>query len=201
MSDFGSIAAGAAAGLGTSDPAIGALTYGVGKTQNPLVDAIKSQTKGLNPIRRRKDLLRADAEALANNPAALGLSEQQRQQMQSEANQAITAQKQGQVQQLNQAALAGQGFQQGGFAQAAQDVANSGAEASAKASADISALSEQKANAEANRIRNALNTAADARKEDVKFWANFGLQGISQSIDAINAFSNGVGAVGEAVPL
>lgn len=165
------------------------------------IDAMKSSNRKLNPIRRRREMAIADANALTTNPAALGLSEQQRQQMQSEANQAITAQTQGQVQQLNQAALAGQGFQQGGFAQAAQDVADSGAEGAAKASADISALSEQKANAEANRIRNQMNSMADARKEDVKFWANFGLQGISQSIDAINALTNGVAAVGEAIPL
>lgn len=138
-----------------------------------------------NPIKEQKQRLIQDYRTLQKNPDKLGLSPVEREKMLGEATRAATAQQQGQVTQMNQAALAGQGFQQGAFADAARDTSSAASEAAAKAAVGVGQLHQDLINKEKERILGSLDAAAQQTRENRRFWMQFGLQGIGGLFTAI----------------
>lgn len=134
-----------------------------------------SDSGRLKPVQTYKDILKQDVKMLQEDPTKLGMTEAQRRQMQSEAQQADAAQRQAQIQQLGQQALAGGAVSQGQLQQAAQTVAQQGGEAAAKTSADINKLNQRLIEQRKQQIWSDLDAARQRSREDARFWSQFGV--------------------------
>lgn len=173
----------ALAGLGASTGGAGLAALAAGKG---IADAAGKKGafaadgalgKIFNPKYRReeRDMLAADLERLKTDPDSLGMTDEQRQEMISEATQEARTAAQGQMSQLSRDALAGQGFQQGAFLEAQQQAANQTADAAARASADARTLHNQLVEQEKARILGNVRRERELAAENAKFWAQFGL--------------------------
>jgi hypothetical protein len=115
-------------------------------------------------LKRRMDLYE-------NDPYALGIPEEEQQEMRSAALTEDRVNRQAQANQIAQAALAGQGFQQGAFAEAQTELAEGGEQAAASISSQIAAQHQAKMLSEQDRLMvDAQNqrALADAQR---RFWA------------------------------
>lgn len=133
------------------------------------------EQRRLKPVQTYKDMLKQQTTLLQQDPSKLGMTEAQRRQMQGEAQQADAAQRQAQVQQLGQQALAGGPVAQNQLQQAAQTVAQQGGEAAAKTSADIGKLNQRLIEQRKQQIWSDLDSARQRAREDAQFWSQFGL--------------------------
>lgn len=129
----------------------------------------------LAPIKKQKDMLRSDLARMENDPGSFGLSEAERRQMIGEQQRQANAAQQAQQSNLARTALGGQGFQQGGFTEAASDIAASGAEATAQASANVQDLNQAMIDKELTRVRGELAEAADRKRANDAFWRDRGI--------------------------
>lgn len=134
-----------------------------------------SDSDRLKPVQTYKDFLKQNVKMLQEDPTKLGMTEAQRRQMQSEAQQADAAQRQAQIQQLGQQALAGGAVSQGQLQQAAQTVAQQGGEAAAKTSADINKLNQRLIEQRKQQIWSDLDAARQRAREDARYWSQFGV--------------------------
>lgn len=134
---------------------------------------------GLSPIRRSKEMLKADIDRLNTDPESLGLSPAQRETAISEATQGARTGAQGQISQLSRDALSGQGFQAGEFQQAQQNVAGQVQDAAVQAAPQVTQLHQQLINQEKSRILGDLDEQRERARENAQFWAQFGINGMA----------------------
>ncbi len=128
-----------------------------------------------NPRKVQVDMLKADYATLAKNPQALGLSDAEKQQQIDQAAQAAGAQRQSAQAELGRQALAGQGFQQGAFTQASQNIGAGAAQDVAQASAQVQDRSNQLIEQEKDRILAEVDAERAKRTQNRQFWLQFGL--------------------------
>lgn len=129
----------------------------------------------LKPVKTYKDILKERLNTMQTNPSALGMSAAERSQIQSEAQQADSQQRQASIQSLGQQALAGGPVAQQQLQQAAIDTAAQGGEAAAKTSADINKLNQRMIEQSKQQIMADLDAARQRSREDARFWSQFGL--------------------------
>lgn len=178
VSDIGK-AASVGASIGLLNPIPALATFGADKGIRS--NAIKSPVK---PIKQSREMLAADLATLRSDPQKLGLSDAEQEKMRSEAVQTASAQNQAQSSQLAQAALAGQGFQQGAFQNAQADLGESAADAGVKAGANIRDLNNRIIESKKADIMSRLDAEREKAKENTRFWLNLGIQGVGAIIGA-----------------
>ena len=143
-------------------------------------DAFYSKMKNsLSPRKAWADQMNKDWTALTTDPMSLGMSDAERQKMIGEATAQANAAQNAQVSQMNQSALAGQGFQAGTFAQGARDVAAQSSDAAAKASVGINQLNQQMIDKEKERIYAEMDAARQRKTETDNFWRGLGIDAVA----------------------
>lgn len=135
-------------------------------------------------VQQSKEMLAQDVKALRNDPMSLGLTGAEQEKMRADAVQTTSAQNQAQATQLSQAALAGQGFQQGAFQQAQEGLGEAAADAGLKAGAQINDLNNRIIEQKRGEIMSRLEAERDRIKENTRFWMNMGIQGVGAVISA-----------------
>lgn len=135
--------------------------------------------KTLRPVKEAKEMLAEDLETLKTDPSKWGLTEAQRQQMIGEATQQAGQLQAERTRELTQAALAGQGFQQGEFAEAARAQGAESEQAAATAAVAANELSQQMIQQRSAETRAALDAARERARENARFWAKFGIDTMS----------------------
>lgn len=163
---YGGYAGGAAAGAG-----VNALYGARGQAKKSKEQNADTRVK---PRKQQKQMLAADLKTLRSDPMALGMSEAERQARIGETTSQQAAIGQSQATSLGRSALAGQGFQAGSFADAAQGIQDQTAQATAAAARDVQGLNAQIIQGEEARIRAGLEAERAKVKETTRFWINFG---------------------------
>ena len=105
--------------------------------------AKSAKNREYDPVRQQKDMLMEDLKRMREDPGSLGMSEAERTKMIGDATSAANAQQQGQVSQLGQQALAGQGFQAGAFQEAQRGIAGQSGDAAVKAAVGVNDLNQR----------------------------------------------------------
>lgn len=173
-----------ASGLG--DPSFSGVGTGGMTAQNDGRNSAQQLSeKGFGTFRKQtlrkimNDKLYGDLHAMRTDPAKLGFSEAEQQQMTDQAAQGATMQRAASQREIGRQALAGQGFQQGAFADTSRQIAGDAAQDMAAASANVQDLNEQKIQAEKQRITQEVNQERERRKANNQFWMKFGLDGLT----------------------
>lgn len=148
----------------------------------------------VHPRKVLKQQLAADTATLQHDPNALGLSDPERQKMIGDATQQANAQQNAAVSQLGQSALAGQGFQQGAFTEAARAIPDQGEKAAAQAAVGVNQLHRQMVDSEKARIMGELDAMRARKAENVKFWTQFG---IDTNMAMTSAITEAMGATAD----
>lgn len=134
-------------------------------------------SKKLKPIKRAKAMLKADVEALEQDPQAFGMSQSEKDAQIAQAQGAASAQRQGAQRNLARQALGGQEFQAGTFEAAQNQIAEQAGATAAQASAAADQMSRQMIERESTRIRAELDAARARKREDNKMIAQMAMQG------------------------
>lgn len=144
----------------------------------------------LSPKKRLKEMLARDAETLKSNPMGLGYTQAQQRQMKDEANQEAAARAAQSATELGRQALAGNQNQAAAFERAGQQAADLN-QATASVSAEVSKANLQKIDQEKARILTDLMTERQIRRENVRYWAQYGLSGVDTVSNAIGTLMTG----------
>ncbi len=131
----------------------------------------------INANREITERLAKENALLNSDPNKLGLTDAEKQQQVADATQQASAQVGNQNQQLGQMALAGQGFQQGAFANAAADGQQNVENVAASAAANAEADHLQKIEMARERIMQGLVALRASRQERRKFYADYAMAG------------------------
>jgi hypothetical protein len=177
-----------------------ALTFGASEGAIAGVKAakgIKLPGTKLNPRKEQVELLVKELELYKNDANKLGLSNAEKQQQVDAATRQASAQAGNQNQQLGQMALAGQGFQQGAFSNAAAGAQDSVANVAASASANAEAAHLQKIEMARERIMQGLAAERLTRRQNREYWANYVMAGV-QTVASV--FVPGAGSGGTPAP-
>lgn len=151
--------------------------------------------KPLNARKQQKEMFAADLDTMRNDPDALGLTEAQRQTMIGSASQQAQAGAVAQTAQLGRDALAGQGFQQGSFADAARGLADTGEDAAVKATVGVNELHRSMIDSEKARIEGRLAEEVARKDAQKKMMAKMGVN-IAGALAGIAFGPAGVAAAG-----
>lgn len=133
----------------------------------------------LSPRKAWADQMNKDWTALTKDPMSLGMSDAEREKLIGEATAQANASQNAQVSQMNQAALGGQGFQAGTFAQGARDVAAQSSDAAAKATVGINQLNQSMIDKEKERIYAEMDAARQRKTETDNFWRGLGIDAVA----------------------
>jgi len=144
-----------------------------------------------NPVKNWKEDLARRWDLATNNPTALGMSGAEQGQMIRNAAEAARAQQQAAVTDLNQTALAGQGFQQGAFTDAVNQTGSITSEATAKAAADVNNLNRKIIDQQIAKAYTDLAAERDRVSQNTRYWMDMFMQ---------LAGSAGMAAIGGGAP-
>lgn len=165
-----------------------------------IFDSKKKNMEKLKPVRASKEMLAADVKTLQTDPNKFGLSDAERENIIGEQTRAADAQRQSSVASLNEAALAGQPFQAGAFAQAARETGAPSEAAAAKAGRYATDLSRRMVEQRVGETRSALDAARERARENTRFWLQLGIDSVGSMMEFTksvgDSLMSGGGAIG-----
>lgn len=130
---------------------------------------------------------------------ALGVPWAQQQQLMGAAQQQAMAGQQAAISELNRGALAGQAFQAGAFAEAADQSADKGADAAAKTAAQMSDLNQRMIQANMDKLRAEMLGLRDYRAEMVTQYLDDAMRAGGALGQALGPALAGLGPAGAAI--
>jgi len=162
---------------------------------------VATKPKKFKAHKEYDEMLRQRALQLAD-PRGLGLSLSDKDEMVNQATLQATQQAAVNQRAINQAALAGQGFQAGQFAEASQRAGDVTAQAGSEASAAASELSQQLIEARSAQIRQELAIAAEQKRQRKQYWGTMGLKALQKNIlPGASLVEGGLGGGGDGTEL
>lgn len=138
-----------------------------------------------------RERLATGMDRLQNDPMSLGMSDQDIEEMLAKHQQAGINQQLAQAAQLQQAALAGQGFQAGAFNQAYEDISAQADQNMATASKNVMDANQALIEQNKGMLLSEIYGQIDRKSAAAQFWAQYGMDqagAAAEALDAAGAF-------------